>query len=291
MIKNIFAIAFMLFLSLSIFAQRKRTLLVGISKYDIPQTAYQWNNINGANDVTLLSHILKSKGFIVNSLINGEATYNNIITHINNLIKTSRKGDIVYFHFSGHGQPVEDRNGDEEDGWDEALIPIDAYKIYQKGIYEGEKHIIDDVFGLLISKLRTAIGPQGFVYVVLDACHAGTASRGDEDAPIRGTSQGFAYTRGKYFIPKKIETANYYKIAKSTSMANAIFFEACRPYQLNREIKVGNIYYGPLSYLLSLSISSVGLTNPSLLINTLNKYIISSGKWPMDQNLVIEKSY
>ena len=276
-------------------AQEKRALLVGISKYDIALTGYQWNNINGANDVKLLKPILKSKGFKVSTLINEQATHNNIIDGINKLIATSKNGDIVYFHFSGHGQPVEDINGDEADGWDESLIPVDARKVSKKGVYEGNKHILDDDLAHLITKLRAKVGPTGVVYVVIDACHAGTASKGlheDEDeCPSRGTMQGFTYTRGKYFKPKKLEMSNYYKVQKTSKMSNVVFFEACRPYQFNREIKTNSNIYGPLSYHMAQVIKKFSLsTNASSVISQLNKEIMEDGLWPMNQNLVIEKS-
>ena len=269
---------------------------MGISKYDTALTGYQWNNINGANDVKLLAPILKAKGFKVTTLTDEKATHKNIIEGINKLIATSRKGDIIYFHFSGHGQPVEDISGDEVDGWDEAIIPVDARKVYKKGVYEGHKHILDDDLALLITKLRTKIGPKGVVYAVLDACHAGTASKGlddDEDeCPSRGTMQGFTYTRGKYFKPKKLETANYYKVQKTRQISHVVFFEACRPYQLNREIKANNKIYGPLSFHMAQVIKKFGLsTNASTVINQINKEITKEGLWPMNQNLVIEKSF
>ena len=38
-------------------AQRKRAFMVGISHYDTALTGYQWNNINGVEDINLLSPI------------------------------------------------------------------------------------------------------------------------------------------------------------------------------------------------------------------------------------------
>lgn len=298
MIKRTYLITMIaLFLSLNLMAQRKRALLVGISHYQTALTAYEWEDIHGANDVALLCPILKSKGFEVETLTETQATHDNIIKKLNNLILTAKKGDIVYFHFSGHGQPVEDRNGDEADGWDEAIIPINAHKIYKKGIYEGQNHIIDDELGKLVSHLRTAVGPKGIVYVTIDACHAGTASRGDdatgEESPsIRGTIQGFAYTKGKIYKPLKVEQANYYKVPKSNQMANVVFFESCRPYQSNHEITVGKKVYGPLSYHLSLTFLQTNKTSsPQLLISRLRQNILKKGLWPTNQNLVIEKSF
>ena len=127
-------------------AQRKRAFMVGISHYDTALTGYQWNNINGTNDVQLLSPILKKQGFYLSTLLDDQATYQNITNQLSAFTNQTKKGDIVYLHFSTHGQPVEDLNGDEEDGWDEAIIPIDAYKIYKKGVYEGKKHLLDDKY-------------------------------------------------------------------------------------------------------------------------------------------------
>ena len=62
-------------------------------------------------------------------------------------------GDIIYLHFSCHGQPIEDIDGDEDDGWDEALIPFDAKKKYQKGTYTGENHITDDELNSYLKRL------------------------------------------------------------------------------------------------------------------------------------------
>lgn len=132
MSKKIFAILLICSFFFRLQAQEKRALLVGISKYDTALTGYQWNNINGANDVKLLDPILKAKGFKVTTLTDEKATHKNIIEGINKLIATSRKGDIIYFHFSGHGQPVEDISGDDVDGWDEAIIPVDARKVYKR---------------------------------------------------------------------------------------------------------------------------------------------------------------
>lgn len=296
MSKKIFIILLAISFFFKLQAQEKRALLVGISKYDIALTGYQWNNINGANDIKLLAPILKSKGFKIVTLTDEQATHKNIINGINKLIALSQKGDIIYFHFSGHGQPVEDINGDEADGWDEALIPVDARKVYKKGVYEGNKHLLDDDLEPLITKLRAKVGPAGIVYAVIDACHAGTASKGLDDdyeeCPSRGTMQGFTYTRGKYFRPKKLEISNYYKVKKTSKISNVVFFEACRPYQLNREIKTNSNIYGPLSYHMAQVIKKFGLsTNASSVISQLNKEIMKDRLWPMNQNLVIEKSF
>lgn len=119
-------------------AQKARALLIGISNYPACSVQnMQWNAIHGANDVEMISNVLAQKGFLLSSLTNQNATAANIRKALSALGKAVAPGDLVYIHFSGHGQPVEDVSGDEADGWDEAFVPFDAYRSFQKGFYEG----------------------------------------------------------------------------------------------------------------------------------------------------------
>ena len=270
-------------------AQRKRAFMVGISHYDTALTGYQWNNINGTNDVQLLSPILKKQGFYLYTLLDDQATYQNITNQLSAFTNQTKKGDIVYMHFSTHGQPVEDLNGDEEDGWDEAIIPIDAYKIYKKGAYEGKKHLLDDQLNTYIKKLRTKIGPSGFLYVVIDACHAGTSSRANDET-VRGTKVGFTYNN-KVFKPS-VQKKSHYKVESSAKMSHVMYLEACRPDQVNMEIKVKDRRYGPLSYNISQALQSKSLsTNAAEFLNSVKASIMNGGYWPNNQNLVTETSF
>ena len=270
-------------------AQRKRAFMVGISHYDTALTGYQWNNINGVEDINLLSPIMKKQGFYLTTLLDEQATYQNITNQLSNFTNHTKKGDIVYLHFSAHGQPVEDINGDEEDGWDEAIIPIDAYKNYKKGVYEGKKHLLDDQLNTYIKKLRTKIGTTGFLYVVIDACHAGTSSRANDET-IRGTKVGFTYNN-KVFKPST-QKKSHYMIESSNKMSNVMFLEACRPDQVNMEIKVDGKRYGPLSYNIAQALQARPLSaNGNDFLKQIKTSIMKGGKWPNNQNLVTETSF
>lgn len=270
-------------------AQRKRAFMVGISHYDTALTGYQWNNINGAEDVRLLSPILKKQGFYLNTLIDEQATYQNIISQLSSFIRKTKKGDIVYLHFSTHGQPVEDLNGDEADGWDEAIVPIDAYKIYKKGSYEGKRHLLDDQLNEFVKQLREKVGPKGFLYVVIDACHAGTSSRANDET-VRGTKVGFTYNN-KVFKPST-EKKSHYKVEASSKMSNVMYLEACRPDQVNVEIKVKDKRYGPLSYNIAQALQAKPLsTNANDFLSNVKASIMNGGFWPNNQNMVTETSF
>ena len=164
----------------------KTALIVAISEY-AENTG--WSKLSSDNDVDLVRHALLTQGFVnddIQVLENEQATKNGIIEAIEkHLIQKAKRGGIAVFHFSGHGQQIQDTSADELDGLDEALVPYDSPQKFKKGIYEGKNLLRDDELGALIQKLRRKLGKRGQVLVVLDACHSGTGTRGFSTA--RGT--------------------------------------------------------------------------------------------------------
>jgi len=272
-------------------AQRKRAFMVGISKYHT--NGYKvWNNIHGAEDVALLKPELEKKGFKVQTLINEQATYQGILNGLNSFITTSKKGDVVYLHFSCHGQPVEDGlNGlakDEKDGWDEAIVPIDAGNAYSS-IYKGDKHLTDDELNGYIGIIRKKIGPKGMLYVAMDACHAGTISRKGIET-VRGINEGLTKTGAKYIPPKN--TIRHYHIVKSTDMAPALFIEACQSRERNTEIRIKGKEYGALSYNIWQALQgmvSFDKTTKDQFKAKVDTSTKVKGRWPRTQTLVTEE--
>lgn len=273
-------------------AATKRALLIGISDYPTYSESADatWSPIHGANDVQIIGKTLKAQGFKISTLTNSNATASKIRKALKKMQAEAAAGDILYLHFSCHGQPVEDLNGDEKDGWDEAIVPYDAQKIYRKGIYKGENHILDDELNNYLKALRTKVGPQGFVYVVIDACHAGDSYRGDEEEDsviTRGTNKGFSMSYKQYAT--LIDKREIIKIEKSSNMANIIIIEACKSYQFNHEVKENGKYFGSLSYYVNKVMQSekIGM-NPSW-TERVNQ-LMSQDKRLTLQNLVIETS-
>ena len=275
----------------SLFGQTKKALLVGISEYvsnDSNTDENTWTNIHGANDVSLLTTTLKSQGFNIESICNKKATANKIRKALKSFASSSQKGDLVYIHFSCHGQPVEDLNGDEPDGWDEAIIPVDAMKAYQKGKYEGKNHILDDELNEYLKVIREKIGKTGFVYVVVDACHAESSYRGDEEEVItRGTNRGFS-PMNKPFVPK-IDKRGKIEIEHSETMSDICILEACRSYQVNSEIQEDGVYYGSLSYYVNQVLQKVELDKDIIWTNKVSR-LMNEDIRLVRQNIVIETS-
>ena len=113
----------LLLLSLSVTAQTKRALVIGLGE----QQDKAWNKINGDKDVPLVQTMLKSAGFkSVTTLVNRQATKTGIIGAFRKMAASCKQGDVVYIHYSGHGQQITDVHNDEKDGLDECWIPYDA---------------------------------------------------------------------------------------------------------------------------------------------------------------------
>lgn len=275
----------------SLNAETKRALLIGVSDYgNAMEDPNKWANISGANDIVLLSPLFTEHGYSVTSLVDAQATHAGITKALEKLAKDSRKGDLVYIHFSMHGQPFEDLNGDEEDGWDEALIPVDAQMRYSKGVYEGDSHLLDDELEGYFDKLRSKIGSVGQLVVVLDACHSGTASRGDDDH-IRGTREGFTRSGKDYTPDRTQETNDYFTVASTKEQSPVTFIEACRSYQVNREVRdvETNTWYGSLSYYIAQSMKDNKIVGSDEWIEAI-KTGMSNNRRLRKQNVVIEKS-
>ena len=272
------------------FAQTKRALLVGISNYS-SNSATQWTDIHGANDVELIATTLKSQRFSIAKVTNKQATAKRIRKELGALVRSCRAGDMVYIHFSGHGQPFEDKSGDEEDGWDESIIPYDAHKAYTKGKYEGVNHILDDELYGFFDKIRKKIGPKGFLCVVIDACHAGNTYKGieeeDEEIFLRGTKDAFS-PNGKNYRPR-VNASGHFLIKSSGTQGDILILEACRSYQSNYEIKQDGQYYGPLSYYVNKTLRANRLSNSLNWVQEV-KRMMDGDRRLTRQNMVYETS-
>lgn len=273
------------------YAGVRRALLIGISDYPIHRAPeLTWNPIHGANDVELMKETLRKQGFSITTIKNSAATAKKIRLAFNKLISDCRAGDMVYIHFSGHGQAYEDLSGDEADGWDEAIVPYDAMLQYKNGVYDGCNHILDDELERYVSSIRSKVGRQGYVYFVLDACHMGGASRGDEveeELFIRGTDQGFTPS-GKKYIPK-IDRRGNMKVQLRPGMSGICILEACRAYQTNAEIKQDGRYYGPLTYYINQTLQNVRLSSDTSWVESVRTHM-GKDRRLIKQNMVTEKS-
>lgn len=232
-----------------------RALLVGIGKYPAPTG---WSKIYGDADVKLLAPALKEKGYgDVKTLVNSQATKGAIIRELKALASRCQAGDKVYFHFSGHGQPVTDINGDEgKKGFDEAIVPYNAYKTINSKVngryYNGENHLVDDELNPLFAKIKNKLGSKGELFIAIDACYSDDMERapGTEEPPTRGTNK-------KLNIKKSARWLKMPKPKPFSPGAKMYVVSACKSTERNFEYKANNgKIYGSLTYFIFLMMSS-----------------------------------
>jgi hypothetical protein len=146
----------------------KKALLIGINYIEAPMY-----RLNGCiNDVKNAQNLLNKyypncREFRIltddSTNINLKPTKKNIIDSINWLVKDLKRGESVYFHYSGHGGLTIDYNKDEISGKDSCIYPINNGKI--------EMIIDDELKSILVNRIPTDCK----CFAVLDSCHSGTA--------------------------------------------------------------------------------------------------------------------
>ncbi len=170
----------------------KKALLVGINYPGTPHA------LRGCvNDVMEMSQLLSSKyGFEAKNkrmLTDASATTKNILDRLEWLVADAKEGDVLYFHYSGHGSQFIDQDYDsdyEPDGKDEILCPIDL---------DWRTNIItDDDLRRIFNKV-----PEGVnLTIVLDCCHSGS---GIDSGEAYETSRSFDIISGpnknRYLAP------------------------------------------------------------------------------------------
>ena len=248
-IKSFLIIVNMLFLlsvSLPLQAQTRRALVIGIGQ----QEDKAWGKINGDKDVVYVEAMLKAakyKEVNITRLVNGQATKNGIVKAFKGLVSQCKVGDIVYVHYSGHGQQMKDVHNDEKDGLDECWIPYDAYRKPCKKD-RGEKHLTDDEVNYYLNTIRDKIGDKGKMLVVIDACHSGDGTRGDDDEVVRGVEDIFDAIKSFIWGTSSSDKGNK-KVVNPNAKENRerwITLSACRSDQVNVEMKspaVGKLTY------------------------------------------------
>ena len=201
----------------------KRGLLVGIN---YTGTKYQLNGC--VNDTENLRRFLVEQQLyrqeqltvMTDQLPSTSALYpskGNMITQMKQLVvfANQQKEPVqLFFSYSGHGSQIKDTSGDEDDGLDEVLCPVD-----------GGSLVDDEIRRLLIEPL----GSHVTLVVLIDACHSGTV-------------MDLKYT---YLCDEKHRYVTQGKV--SDSRCQVVMISGCRDDQTSVDAYVSGTYQGAMT--------------------------------------------
>ncbi|EXJ73740.1 metacaspase-1A [Cladophialophora psammophila CBS 110553] len=158
---------------------KRKALLIGINYFG------QRGQLRGCiNDVKNMSTYLNQNfGYAREDMViltddqqnpMSQPTKANILRAMHWLVKDARPNDSLFFHYSGHGGQTPDLDGDEEDGYDEVIYPVD---------FRTAGHIVDDEMHRIMVK---PLQPGVRLTAIFDSCHSGSAL----DLPYIYSTQG-----------------------------------------------------------------------------------------------------
>lgn len=222
----------------------KKALIVGIN---YSGTSHELRGC--VNDARTMETMLSTHfGFNDISLIlDRDATTANILAGLNALVDGAAPGDILFFHYSGHGSQMIDKNGDEADGLDEIIAPYDLdWK---------EKVIRDDDMKAIFDRVPAGAS----LVVVLDCCNSGGGlDQANEyispvDAPyVADTEDGrflpppeniMLMERKVPHKPRSIQSKNINR--------TGVLLTGCRSYQTSADAYIAGRYQGAFTYMLT----------------------------------------
>ncbi len=225
----------------------RKALLVGINDYE------KVNDLRGCiNDVLDMHFSLRSlfgfKTKEIRVLTDSRATKANILSRLKWLVKGCRSGDFLFFHFSGHGSQIRDRDGDElVDHLDELICPYDMD--WRDGTY-----ITDDELNDILKNV-----PEGaLLEVVLDSCHSGTGLRNiGLEPPIE---EGEERIISRYLPPPtdlflrfsgeedELEYRGFVEGARKRARKHHILWAGCRSDQTSADAYINGRFHGAFTY-------------------------------------------
>ncbi|MCJ1287219.1 Ca(2+)-dependent cysteine protease [Xylographa opegraphella] len=191
-----------------------------------------------------------------------QPTKQNILRAMHWLVKDAKPNDSLFFHYSGHGGQTPDLDGDEDDGYDEVIYPVD---------FRVNGHIVDDEMHLIMVK---SLPPGVRLTAIFDSCHSGSALDlpyiystqgvlkepnlakeagqgllGIVSAYARGDMGGIASTAMGFFKKATTGDTAYEKALQTkTSPADVIMWSGSKDEQTSQDAQIGGEATGAMSW-------------------------------------------
>lgn len=272
----------------NIMAKRK-ALLVGIN---YPDTSYPLQGC--VNDVNLMADILTEQyGFTAPNrrmLTDKAATAAAIRERLEWLVADAEAGDVLYFHYSGHGSQMVNQSYDttdlEPDNKDEIIVPYDNNW--------RDKVIRDDELKKIFDKVPNGVA----LTVVLDCCNSGTGL--DQANTYQPYGLGEARALQVPLLPNEEKAITNRLLPMPDDIANrergldlevkprsvqtralnntGLLIAASQSQQTSADAWISGAFYGAATFYLaeSLKQSNYDITHKELIIN-MNDFMVEKG--------------
>lgn len=232
---------------------RRLALLVGINNYpnnsQIPSLKGCLTDLELQRNLLIYHFGFNPQDILV--LTDSQATRQGILTAFEeHLIKQAKPGDVVVFHYSGHGSQVADSDRDFPDGLNSTITPFDSSR--PAGNSGG---IVQDITGHTLFLLMTALQTENVTFF-LDCCHSGGAKRGNlQVRAIKGgqefqpSPQEIAYQ--KQWLPRLNLTPDEFKQQRRKGVAKGVVITATTRDQLAADYRFNGFSAGVFTYLMT----------------------------------------
>lgn len=235
---------------------RKLALLVGINNYsDQP--------LRGClNDLDLQRHLLINRfGFNpkdIYILTDEKATRQGILSGFEEyLIKQAKPGDVVVYHYSGHGSLVSDPNpivteaGNTKAGLNGTFVPVDGNL---PAGYPETGGVVQDIMGHTLFLLMSALKTENFT-AILDSCYSGGATRDSRTRSRDGGEKILISSAEKSYQEQWLSRLKWsheeFVSRYRKSVAKGVVLAATQPDQTALDYRFNGFYAGLFTYQLT----------------------------------------
>ncbi|MGK7872949.1 MAG: caspase family protein [Xenococcaceae cyanobacterium] len=164
----------------------------------------------------------------------------------NHLIEQAKPGDVVVFHFSGHGSRVIDPNPIHEDDLNSTFVPTDA---------SSDRDTVPDIMGRTLFLLMSALQTEN-VTAVLDCCYSGGGTRGN--VRIRSARGGSRFKpsdteleyQKQWLEQLSLDEAEFNR-RRSIGVAKGVVIASAQRHQESADMSFNGFNAGAFTYLLT----------------------------------------
>ena len=222
---------------------RKRAVVVGLNEY-ATQTGLRGCVNDGTNLGLALERFAGFASDQVRVISDEAASKRDIEEHLAWLVSGATAGDLLVFHFSGHGSQAPDTGEPDEpvDHLDEILCPYDM-------AWDGT-FITDDYL-----RERLVVPAGVALEVILDACHTGDSTA---EFGAVATTSGANPDRQPRYLPPPVDIADRSseaeapttRLFRSPTATRLALWSACGAAQTADDARIGGLFNGAFTFYL-----------------------------------------